>query len=292
MFSIICCSISPEEASALKQNVAETIGAPFEFIAFDNRVQHDGLCRVYNQCANKAKYEYLCFVHEDVRFLTSGWGNILASKLSEKDCGLIGFAGSIIKLKRLTGWNTCGKDMRANYVQHMRGGAHRKCVNPEREAFSPVVTLDGLCLAVRREVWRSFPFDEKNFPGFHCYDLDFSLSVASAYTNYVCHTVLVEHFSEGSFSKNWVESMIRLHRKWDGQLPMTARSMSVKELARYDRLGEAYFIKFMWQKGCFEVRGLRDACRYWLRHPFSGISWALFPKYLKYRLRHARSGKR
>lgn len=57
MYSIICCSVKPEAAEALRRNVAETIGVPFEFIVFDNREKGYGLCRVYNLCAARARYD-------------------------------------------------------------------------------------------------------------------------------------------------------------------------------------------------------------------------------------------
>lgn len=290
MYSIICCSVKPELAEALRQNVAATIGVPFEFIAFDNREKGYGLCQVYNQCARRARYDLLCFVHEDVVFQTSDWGLLLEKKLREAQCGVVGFAGSIIKLKQLTGWNTCGRDLRLNYVQYMRGGHHARKVNPGKEDFSPVVTLDGLCLLVRRQVWEEIPFDEETFTGFHAYDVDFSLAVACRYKNYVCHTVLVEHFSEGSFSYEWLENMKKLHAKWEARLPMYVVPMSQKELARYELLGEAYFMKFMWQKGCFDVVGIQDAWNFWKRHPQTGAAWLLFFKYLKYRLKHRKHG--
>ena len=36
-FSIIVCSIKPELAEALHQNIASTIGCPFELLFCDNR---------------------------------------------------------------------------------------------------------------------------------------------------------------------------------------------------------------------------------------------------------------
>lgn len=80
--------------------------------------------------------------------------------------------------------------------------------------------------------------------------------------------------------------MKKLHAKWESRLPMVAVSMTPEELARYDLWGEAYFMKFMWQKGCFDVLGIKDACNFWKRHPGHGVSWLLFPKYLKYKLRY------
>ena len=72
-FTVICCSVDPTAAEALRRNVAATIGEAFEFDAWDNRGRSVGLCEVYNRCAGRSAGEYLCFVHEDVRFLTEGW---------------------------------------------------------------------------------------------------------------------------------------------------------------------------------------------------------------------------
>ena len=80
MYSIICCSVNPEEAAALERNIADTIGMPFEFIPFDNREKGYGLCKVYNLCAERARYDFLCIVHEDVRFLTKDWGRLVVSQ--------------------------------------------------------------------------------------------------------------------------------------------------------------------------------------------------------------------
>ena len=179
-FTLICCSVDPAAAEALRRNVAATIGEPFEFDVWDNRGRNVGLCDVYDRCAERSGGEYLCFVHEDVRFLTEGWGARLAAKLCEPDCGVIGFAGSVLKLRRTTAWLHGVGDMRANYVQHHGGGRHLHAKNPGGTDFSPVVTLDGMCLVVRRDVWAATPFDGRTFPGFHCYDLDFTTAVFAA----------------------------------------------------------------------------------------------------------------
>ena len=129
-FTLICCSVDPAAAEALRRNVAATIGEPFEFDVWDNRGRNVGLCDVYDRCAERSGGEYLCFVHEDVRFLTEGWGARLAAKLCEPDCGVIGFAGSVLKLRRTTAWLHGVGDMRANYVQHHGGGRHLHAKNP------------------------------------------------------------------------------------------------------------------------------------------------------------------
>ena len=62
MISIITCSIKPHEAESLRKNIENTIGVPFEFIAYDNRGTGKGICQVYNECAENARYENLCFI--------------------------------------------------------------------------------------------------------------------------------------------------------------------------------------------------------------------------------------
>ena len=116
-FTLICCSVDPAAAEALRRNVAATIGEPFEFDVWDNRGRNVGLCDVYDRCAERSGGEYLCFVHEDVRFLTEGWGARLAAKLCEPDCGVIGFAGSVLKLRRTTAWQHGVGDMRIQIYQ-------------------------------------------------------------------------------------------------------------------------------------------------------------------------------
>ena len=54
MISIIVCSINPDAAEKLKQNIAATIGrVEYEVIVFDNRTSGYGICKVYNSCAER-----------------------------------------------------------------------------------------------------------------------------------------------------------------------------------------------------------------------------------------------
>ena len=284
-FTVICCSVDPTAAEALRRNVAATIGEAFEFDAWDNRGRSVGLCEVYNRCAGRSAGEYLCFVHEDVRFLTEGWGARLAAKLSEPACGVVGFAGSVLKLRRMTAWLHGVGDMRANYVQHHGGRRHLHAMNPEGADFSPVVTLDGMCLAVRRDVWAAVPFDARTFGGFHCYDLDFTTAVTAAgFRNHVCHTALIEHLSAGAFSYDWLGTLGVYHRKWAARLPLSVEPLDDARLADLDRRAEAYFLKLLCQKRLFDACPFGRIARYVRTYPGHAASWALPFKYLKYHL--------
>ena len=290
MFTIICCSVRPERVAKLSENIAQTIGdVEYQMIAFDNREVGDGICRIYNKCAEQARYPYLCFVHEDVEFLTPNWGRMIAEKLREESCGVVGFAGSIIKTYCPIGWRLGRRDTRSHYVQFMRGKFHKKhSESSSKEDYSQVVTLDGMCLFVRREVWAEHRFDEVLLDGFHGYDIDFTLSVAQSHKNWVCNLVDIVHYSEGAYSAAWLETMQQLCDKWRKHLPIVAYPMSEAELRRFQQDSDYAYIRFMWQKGFFDKRSFCDGLRHIVRYPTRGSSWVLPFKYLSYRLRAAR----
>jgi hypothetical protein len=58
----------------VQSNIASTIGAQWEPIIIDNTINAMPITKVYNLGASKAKYDILCFVHEDVFFDTENWG--------------------------------------------------------------------------------------------------------------------------------------------------------------------------------------------------------------------------
>ena len=297
MISIIVCSINPDAAEKLKQNIAATIGrVEYEVIVFDNRTSGYGICKVYNSCADKSRYDFLCFLHEDVQFDTIGWGEKIVRKLSEPDCGTIGFAGSKLRTEGFYGIGLATEGTwRSNYIQHLNGRWYVGTFeNPDCSEFSPVVVLDGMCLFVSRKVWSEIRFDEQKFPGFHLYDLDFSTAVfAAGYVNYVCHTAIVEHFSEGFYTSTWFEATRDYNGKWAEKLPLyVADCRPTGEMKEYVRRVEFRFIKNMMKgrgKCSWEVIGqLCDAyCA-----KYGGIkAWEMRYQERRYHKRWKRDGR-
>ncbi|MBQ7856222.1 MAG: hypothetical protein IJ348_03790 [Alistipes sp.] len=272
MFSIIVCSIRPEQAAALEQNIASTIGVSYEFIVYDNRAAGKGICAVYNECARRAKYDYLCFIHEDIAFHTQDWGREIAQKLSEQDCGAIGFAGGTSKYPYPYGWQSIRTFTCKNYIRGSLGGGSSLRKSREEGAYSQVVTLDGMALMVRRDVWAECNFDEVTFTGFHSYDTDFTTALfCGGRRNYVCNSVLIEHFSTGSFSTKWYESVKRYLAKWGERLPLFVEPKhTVRQIARLAPRVEAFALKYLLRHGLVEraeaVAMVDDFCA---RHPFA-----------------------
>lgn len=283
--SVIVCSVKPHEAESLSENIARTIGVEHEVIVHDNRTGSKGICRVYNECAERAVGNYLCFVHEDVDFHTPSWGEKIIVKLSEPTCGVIGFAGSTVKYAYRYGWQGVRRFTRKHYIvgRTAEGGSLRSSANGEE--FASVICLDGMCLCVRRDVWAECRFDEEQFGGFHSYDTDFTTAVTFAgYTNYVCYSVAMEHRSQGSFSNVWYESVLKYNEKWADRLPIYTSEHSEAEVRRYAAPTEAFGLKLLIKnKILSREEARREVVGFWRRNKFSVRAYALIFRYLRTR---------
>lgn len=232
MISFITCSIDPTQLKGLRHNLAETAGVEYELIAHDNREAGWGLARAYNHGAGRARYPLLCFVHEDVRFRTPGFGaELVRFYAATPGAGLVGFAGSKAKSRAPSGWSNLPQFDRRHVLQHGRSGAITlQTAIQEGTPYTRVLTLDGMAFFAPAAIWRAHRFDEQTFPGFHGYDLDFSTTVALAHPNFVCQAVLAEHFSPGSFNPAWAWATEAYHRKWADRLPLAC--VELDEAAR------------------------------------------------------------
>lgn len=276
MLSIIICSISLKYLEALEANIRKTIGISHEIIAVDNREKRWPIAKVYNYGAQKVKYPYLFFVHEDVNFHSNGWGEVIVNKLAEPDCGVIGFGGSKVKLSSYSGWYQCGECTVNYFYQNLHNGltAFRASNTYLERSFEEVIVLDGLGLFVRKDVWKQYPFDEELLTGFHCYDIDFSLQIATAnYKNYVCcsNQMLIEHFSQGNFSDiNWFSTTLRLHEKWKHLLPIKTSDLNISErkIRKCEELASYDFLRQVLKSDC-DIMFKRKIFKMFLCRPFS-----------------------
>ena len=293
MISFIICSMSPERVEKLSRNIEKTIGdTPYEIIAFDNRETKYGITKVYNLCAEKARYECLCFVHEDVIFRSRNWGESIVAQLGTPRCGCIGFAGSKVKSKLLSSVHSIKPYFVSNYIQ---SGFKKGCKIYENNImedtdFEPCVTLDGLCIFVRKDVWEEIHFDEEIVTGFHGYDLDFSIRVALQYRNYICNTLILEHTSIGSFSTDWVNSTIALHehQAWKDKLPIYSPDIDPGSFteAQENDIFFYFFIRYAIRARYPFKNVYRFIKEYWNRTHFKEHSMTLLLKIIKIYILH------
>jgi hypothetical protein len=230
MISIITCSVRPPLLQKLKASIAATIGVEHEVLAWDNREKKIGLAAVYNKMAADAVYPYVCFVHEDVEFLTPGWGNMLLEILqNQPGAGLVGVAGSQYKSACLSGWYSGGQGFDYYSITHVFKGEQLLLREPGQWPSSeiPVVTLDGVFLFCSREDWQQVRFNEDLLDGFHFYDIDFSLRMAHKKRVIVTNRIQLLHYTEGGdFGNNWMQLAIRFHDASKGLMPYSVEGLT------------------------------------------------------------------
>jgi hypothetical protein len=239
MLSIIVSSCDKKYLSMLKQSIEETVQTDYETIVIENNAEYS-LTKAYNLGASKAKYPFLLFLHEDVVFKTDGWGKILINHFETlENVGIIGIAGGAYKPHVPSGWAyNLTRVLSFHLIQQNKSYAEsNRLTSIHSESVRGVVCLDGVFLAVKKEVFGEIRFDE-NIKGFHGYDTDYSLAVVQRYQNYFIPDILIEHFSEGKISDQWLLNTFQIQEKWKTVLPLSADGSQKidleAELSAYD----------------------------------------------------------
>lgn len=211
MLSIIVSSYQQEYFTQFSKNVKETIGDDFEYEIIQQwNPGVMGICEAYNKGAEKANYDNLLFIHEDVLFETQDWGEVLTKNLSNITIGCVGVAGSSIKTHFPIAWWDIndGKFLHLNQVINNNKIIKTHLLFTENQ----VVLLDGVFIAVRKEVWNEEKFNQNLLKKFHGYDIDFSARVSKKYKNYVNNDILITHFSEGKAEEEWFLELIKVYK--------------------------------------------------------------------------------
>lgn len=253
MISVIISSVNKALLANVSQNIAETIGVPFEIIAIDNSKGERGLCAVYNDGAGRAQYPIVCFMHEDISIKTSNWGqNMIDLFKANPDAGLIGVAGSSYKPLTPSAWQGTGgrgTDY-MNILQSFKqspGEPQLFYSNRHNQKVTQVACVDGVWFCTTKEVLSKVRFDEETFKKFHAYDVDFSMKVGQHYKVLVTYDVLLHHFSEGNFNVEWFLEVLKFHKKWSQQLPAITEKLSQKEKVTIEKATFRTFIEYMVQ---------------------------------------------
>jgi len=207
MVSIIISSYQDNYYSALQKNIADTIGIVYEMIRIHNPGTM-GICEAYNRGASKAQYDNLLFIHEDIIFRTQDWGAKLISHLQCEGTGVFGLAGSNYVPTAPSAWSVPSEKYKFANV-NSKIPALEKNTSP-----TLVYALDGVFLAVKKMVYDEFRFDEK-LEGFHGYDTDFSLRVATKYKNFVIWDIFIKHFSKGKPDEQYLINNMQIRKKTD-----------------------------------------------------------------------------
>ena len=227
MISIVICSRKPDISAELRQNIAETIGCEYELFVIDNSSNQYSIFQAYNEGVKRSTGEVLCFMHDDVLFRSSNWGDTIKTHFQEKESvGVIGFAGAHFLPDMPMYWDE--SPLISEYNLTTRKGQTEQCFSLEHfggKALAEVAVADGMCLFVRKSLFDRIAFDEATYQGFHLYDMDISMQVRKAgYKVCVCNDVLVEHFYEFNPNKAGYDlfelNLQKFYDKWSSQLPL------------------------------------------------------------------------
>lgn len=227
MISIVVCSQSDELFKKFQSNAISTIGCEVEIIRVDNSGNKFSICEAYNYGYTQSSFSIICFIHEDVLFQTDKWGILLTEHFDKnKKIGIIGIAGGVYKTKMASPWWASEpgwqEHTRMNIIQHYKNNSKPSrniLVNPFNEECSEVISVDGVFMAVKKEVFDTCKFDNKLLKGFHGYDLDFCLQALRERKVVVVYNILLEHFSGGNANLKWFEDILSIHIKWKDFLP-------------------------------------------------------------------------
>ena len=232
MISIIICSRESDIPEGLKNNIRETVGLEYELIIVDNKQHHQSIFKAYNYGVDRARYDTLCFLHDDILFHTPKWGEVVLDQLNYPFVGLIGVAGGVLAPRVPVQWNFGMHFVHVlQYKKRLGTSKLLEGASFNNSSFQPVVSLDGVFMACKKELFKTIRFDEQSFNGFHCYDQDICLQAyLKGFENRVVNNLLLEHFSEGKLDRNWVECQLILWRKWRTKLPFSLAQLSNEDL--------------------------------------------------------------
>jgi len=223
MISIIVCSIDDAKAQAIEQHYRNLLGnEPHEIMIIrDAR----SLAEAYNRGIDCTSGDTLIFSHDDIEFLDpETWLERLKAHMNHFD--IIGLAGTTRLIS--AAWAQAGPPYTFGQVAEPDGhnGPYRVLLCGVPAAAVPNIQgLDGLFLAVKRQVVRTVRFDKVTFDGFHCYDSDFTFSAYLAKFKLAVATDLpVLHASQGNFGEKWKTYAQRFIKKHGAHLhPMPVR---------------------------------------------------------------------
>lgn len=227
-FSIVFCSPDPGRLERARARLAPLAAAgASELLPI---LAPRSLAAAYNEGARTARHSRLLFIHDDVAFLSPAPLERLAEALTDAD--VVGVAGS----ERATGpavlWS--GHPYLHGWVTYPAEGGDPQSPSAPGEGrgeggpggfeaaplslrtgrIAGIATLDGLLLAMRRDVALAVGFDAATFDAFHFYDLDFCVRAHAAGKRLAVTTeVLALHDSRGGFGADWQRYRERFSRK-------------------------------------------------------------------------------
>lgn len=224
MISIIICSITPDIPQKLIENISVTIDIEYELIIIDNSANNYSIFSAYNEGVQRAKYPYLCFIHEDILFHTQNWGKKVTNYFEDLSIGLIGFAGTHFMPSVPVYWFSTPFVTECSLRTEKMDFEHTGF--PNSKDIVDAVAVDGFCIFVKKALFSEISFDEKTFTGFHLYDMDICMQVLNiGYRVCICKDIFIQHSWVDNPNKKGMElfekNLQLFFNKWEMNFPIS-----------------------------------------------------------------------
>lgn len=230
MISIVICSRQKQIAESLRTNIDQTIGVAYEVVWIDNSQNNYTIFSAYNKGVQLARFDYICFMHEDIVFHSTDWGKQVVQSLSAQKVGAIGVIGGCYVGKMSLSWYSHPECCRGEILQ---GVVRGKTYSTYRESFGNagcVCSVDGLWMCMRKELFDQnlVAWDETLYSGFHLYDFDMCMQLHQRGLNVeVLSGISIEHRSLGTKNTVFYDEVLKFHKKWDAFLPLIAHGFEL-----------------------------------------------------------------
>lgn len=253
--SIVICSQTESINDSMKQNISETIGVPYEIVYIYNENNKYSIFEAYNIGVEKSSGDIICFMHNDIEYLSYDWGIEVENVLSIPNVGACAVAGTNY-VRRSPSYYPIGEGYNVmNIVQST------KSKNMEWHTYTnltEMVVFDGLWFCIKRECFNKVKFDSQRYDGFHFYDIDMGTQlVVNNYKIMGIPTVRIRHNSTGCTDEKWLINSFKYAKKWESALPISCISVDKNEAFRLECkalysslkqifLTKSYKLLFLW----------------------------------------------
>lgn len=249
MISLVICSRTSQLNEFLRQNIEKTIGTEYEIVLIDNSKNHYSIFEAYNKGVELSKYSFICFMHDDIQYLTENWGNLALARFENNQVGAIGISGSPYLSLFPGPWWSSG--LITKYIVEL-DNIKETLVNisykkPQNNAVE-VVALDGVWLFVRKSVFNKIKFDNSSFKGYHFYDLDLSMQLKkSGFILLSVFDILIKHQSMGNINYSWIKNGFLFTNKWKSKLPISLNPVSIKQMLYFEFKSIKFCLKTLYR---------------------------------------------
>ncbi len=188
-------------------------------IIYIRNPENPGISKAYNHGVKVAKYDVLCFMHNDVFIFKERWPEKMRNFIFKSpNTGIIGLYGA--------------RRVRREGSFMGRSIVHAKLKEGNmREDYIEVAVVDGLIMTMQKKLYEKIEgFDERYV--MHYYDKDISLKAhTSGHKNYIINIPFI-HKGAGTRSAVKIEEDIALRKRmkgvflarWEGRLPLDVRT--------------------------------------------------------------------